>query len=232
MCGWDVLANGSGQDTILDVEDGRKGPTCGVSPRNPGATSRSPPEVPFRVRRAIRSRSKAVLGAAGSSPPGMPCYGCYAPFAAWTGRASPVAGSVPVREATHAGAVAAAERLGAGGPPKARAIRPVLRWTSEQLAGHQERRWRAVARVAAERAPYYRELYRGLDLERVPLAELPPVGKAQLMDRFDDAMTEPALRLADLEAFLRTASAKDVFQGRFQVLATSGLHRPTGHRRL
>jgi phenylacetate-coenzyme A ligase PaaK-like adenylate-forming protein len=37
---------------------------------------------------------------------------------------------------------------------------PVLRWTPERLAAYQEQRWRAVARTAAERAPFYRELYR------------------------------------------------------------------------
>jgi phenylacetate-CoA ligase len=104
---------------------------------------------------------------------------------------------------------------------------PVLRWTPEELAAYQERRWRAVARIAAERAPYYRELYRGIDLERAPLHELPPVEKARLMARFDEAVTDPALRLADLEAFLRTASADDVFRGRFHVLLTSG---STGRR--
>lgn len=104
---------------------------------------------------------------------------------------------------------------------------PVLRWTPEQLAAYQERRWREVARIAAERAPFYRELYRGIDLERAPLRELPPVRKAQLMERFDEAVTDPALRLADLEAFLRTASADDTFRGRFQVLLTSG---STGRR--
>ncbi len=104
---------------------------------------------------------------------------------------------------------------------------PVLRWTPEELAAYQERRWRAVARIAAERAPYYRELYRGIDLERAPLHELPPVEKARLMARFDEAVTDPALRLADLEAFLRTASADDVFRGRFHVMLTSG---STGRR--
>ncbi len=104
---------------------------------------------------------------------------------------------------------------------------PVLRWTPEQLAAYQEQRWRAVARTAAERAPFYRELYRGIDLERAPLRELPPVTKAELMERFDEAVTDPALRLADIEAFLRTASADDTFRGRFQVLLTSG---STGRR--
>jgi phenylacetate-coenzyme A ligase PaaK-like adenylate-forming protein len=104
---------------------------------------------------------------------------------------------------------------------------PVLRWTPEKLAADQERRWRAVARIAAERAPYYRELYRGIDLDRAPLRELPPVDKAQLMERFDEATTDPALRLADLDAFLRTAPADDTFKGRFHVLLTSG---STGRR--
>ncbi|HEX6014432.1 MAG TPA: AMP-binding protein [Geminicoccaceae bacterium] len=42
-------------------------------------------------------------------------------------------------------------------------------------------------------------------------------------------MTDPALRLADLEAFLRAASADDIFRGSFQVLTTSG---STGRRGL
>jgi phenylacetate-CoA ligase len=104
---------------------------------------------------------------------------------------------------------------------------PALRWTREELAAHQERRWRAVARLAAERAPFYRELYRGIDLERAPLTELPPVEKGQLMERFDESVTDPALRLADLEAFLRGAPPDGLFRGRFQVLLTSGT---TGQR--
>jgi phenylacetate-coenzyme A ligase PaaK-like adenylate-forming protein len=104
---------------------------------------------------------------------------------------------------------------------------PVLRWTPERLAAHQERRWRAVARLAAERAPLYRELYRGVDPERAPLRDLPPVDKALLMGRFDEAVTDPALRLADLEAFLRAAGPDDLFRGRFRALLTSG---STGRR--
>lgn len=36
----------------------------------------------------------------------------------------------------------------------------VLCWTPEQLVVHQERRWCTVARIAAARAAYHRELYR------------------------------------------------------------------------
>lgn len=104
---------------------------------------------------------------------------------------------------------------------------PALCWTPEELAAHQEQRWRAVARFAAKRAPFYQELYRGIDLERAPLTELPPVEKGQLMERFDESVTDPALRLADLETYLRAAPEDGLFRGRFQVLLTSGT---TGQR--
>ena len=82
-----------------------------------------------------------------------------------------------------------------------------------------------MARTAAR--PCYRELYRGIDLERAPLRELPPVDKAWLMEHFDVAVTDPALRLAELDAFLRTATTDDLYQGQFRVLLTSG---STGRR--
>src|SRR3954469_12586804 len=77
---------------------------------------------------------------------------------------------------------------------------PVLRWTPERLAAHQERRWRAVAPLAAGRGALYRQPHRRIAPPRAPLRDLPPVDKALLMGRFDEAVTDPALRLADLEA--------------------------------
>jgi hypothetical protein len=79
---------------------------------------------------------------------------------------------------------------------------PVLRRSPQQLREHQERSWRRVAQYAAAQAPFYRQLYRGIDLVRAPLNSLPPVTKNQLMDRFDEAVTDPALRLRNIELFL------------------------------
>jgi phenylacetate-coenzyme A ligase PaaK-like adenylate-forming protein len=104
---------------------------------------------------------------------------------------------------------------------------PVLGYSRRELLEYQERRWRAVARLAAKRSPFYREQYRGIDLERDPLQALPPVEKGQLMDRFDETVTDPSLRLADLEAYLRAGDGERAFRDRYQVLVTSGT---TGQR--
>jgi phenylacetate-CoA ligase len=110
-----------------------------------------------------------------------------------------------------------------------RRFNPVLRWTPEQLAGYQEHRWRAVAKVAALRTPFYRKRYRGIDLDRAPVSALPPVEKGELMECFDDAVTDSDLRLEEIEHFLPTAPPDDTFRGRFHVLLTSGT---TGERGL
>jgi phenylacetate-CoA ligase len=106
---------------------------------------------------------------------------------------------------------------------------PVLRWSAEQLRTHQARSWRRIVQYAAAHSPFYRELYDGVDLARAPLTELPPVNKSQLMERFDEAVTDPALKLQDIQLFLPKASPDDRFQGRFHILQTSG---STGHRGL
>ncbi len=104
---------------------------------------------------------------------------------------------------------------------------PVLHWSPEQLRNHQEQSWRRVARFASAHSPFYRELYRGVDLARAPLTDLPPVDKQHLMERFDEAVTDAELRLRDIESFLAQASPEERFLSRFHVLQTSG---STGRR--
>ncbi|MGH8502161.1 MAG: phenylacetate--CoA ligase family protein [Gammaproteobacteria bacterium] len=104
---------------------------------------------------------------------------------------------------------------------------PALRWSAEQLKDYQQQSWRRIAQEAAARAPFYRELYRGIDLARAPLTDLPPVSKNQLMQRFDEAVIDPALELRKMEPFLTQASPDDRFLDRFHILQTSG---STGQR--
>lgn len=57
----------------------------------------------------------------------------------------------------------------------------------------------------------------------VPLASLPAVPKAELMSRFDEWVTDPAVRLDELQAFVRDpARIADPFQGRYTVWESSG----------
>ncbi len=87
----------------------------------------------------------------------------------------------------------------------------------------QRRRARLAALLEAARAaPFWRERLRG-HRAQAGLDGIAPVGKAEWMAHFDAAVTDPALRLAELRAF--TAEAANIgrpFAGRFIVWESSG----------
>jgi hypothetical protein len=105
----------------------------------------------------------------------------------------------------------------------------MLRWSPEQLKLHQQPSCRRIASYAAAYSSFYGTLYKNIDLARARLADLPPVTKSELLERFDQAVTDRALKRERLESFLATASPDDRFGGRFHVLQTSG---STGQRGL
>jgi len=98
-------------------------------------------------------------------------------------------------------------------------------WTRDQLLAHQASSLAEIRRFAVTRSPFYGERHRGL--EREPLEALPVVTKAELMERFDDLVTDRAIRLADVQRYLETATATDRFRDRYRVAATGGT---TGRR--
>ncbi|HET7768715.1 MAG TPA: phenylacetate--CoA ligase family protein [Chloroflexota bacterium] len=111
-----------------------------------------------------------------------------------------------------------------------RALRARDRWTHDALRRHQQQALRALRDHAYAGSRFYRQLHRGL--EDAPLECLPTVTKAQLMERFDDASTDPALTLAGVEAHaavMAERNAADLYLGRYRVNATSG---STGRRGL
>lgn len=92
-------------------------------------------------------------------------------------------------------------------------------WHVERVRTH---RAAAVARLrafAAARSPFYRELHAGL--EDAPLAALPVVTRADLVEHYDRIVTDRTLRRRDLEAHVDREDAPP-FRGRYTVVATSG----------
>jgi len=75
-------------------------------------------------------------------------------------------------------------------------------------------------RFALERSPFYRRFHAGY--ESRPLAELPVLTKAQLMESFDELVTDRDVRLADLREFLASLTGYKLFRDRFWVARTSG----------
>jgi putative adenylate-forming enzyme len=106
-----------------------------------------------------------------------------------------------------------------------RALERTGGWSRAQLERHQDQNLTALRRFAVERSPFYRRFHRRLEAR--PLHELPILTKAVMMEHFDELVTDRGVRLSDAEAFLRTAPANALFQGKYVVLATSG---STGRR--
>lgn len=97
-----------------------------------------------------------------------------------------------------------------------------MHWSRDQLAAFQRAQLRALVRHATEHSPFYRETYGGVIDRDVDLAELPPLDKATMMERFDDVVTDRRLRRAELEAHVAQLAGDERYLGEFRVMASSG----------
>ena len=74
-------------------------------------------------------------------------------------------------------------------------------WPRERVLAHQQARLRALLEHAVTSSPYYRRLL-GPNAPDAPLSELPTLSKSTVMERFDEIVCDPRLRLADLQAHM------------------------------
>jgi phenylacetate-CoA ligase len=94
-------------------------------------------------------------------------------------------------------------------------------WSVERMERHRRDRLRELIEHAVSSSPYYREAL-GADAADRPLSELPVLTKATLMERFDDVVTDPRLRLAAVEAHLDGPEPAADFAGEYALITTSG----------
>jgi putative adenylate-forming enzyme len=95
-------------------------------------------------------------------------------------------------------------------------------WSREQLLDHQRRALRDLVAYAATESPYYREALGELaDDEDVALEDLPTLSKSTLMDEWDRIVTDPRLRLDDVEAHLEAGSPEPYLE-EYRVFTTGG----------
>jgi putative adenylate-forming enzyme len=99
------------------------------------------------------------------------------------------------------------------------------RWTRKQVLTHQADALNRLRKYAYERSPFYRRFHQGL--ENRPLQELPVLTKAEMMENFDEFVTDRAVHLADVEQHVAILQKDERFLGRYRVNATSG---STGRR--
>jgi phenylacetate-CoA ligase len=97
------------------------------------------------------------------------------------------------------------------------------RWPRERLERHQHERLDALVRHAAAHSPFYRDRLAGvLDDGPVPLDALPVLDKATMMDHFDDLVTDPRLRRAELLRWVEGMERDAFYRDRYRVMTSSG----------
>jgi phenylacetate-coenzyme A ligase PaaK-like adenylate-forming protein len=93
-------------------------------------------------------------------------------------------------------------------------------WTRPRLELAQATQLRHLREFAYARSPFYQKFHRG-KMDR-PLSDLPVLTKSQLMEDFDELVTDRAVRLDAVRAHLDGDGAGRRYLGRYWVNATSG----------
>ena len=100
------------------------------------------------------------------------------------------------------------------------------RWPREEVRAFQRRQLSELVTHAVTLSPLHRERLGDVG-EDVELEQLPTMDRTLLMERWDEVVTDPALRLADVEAHLEGLERDELFQDRYRALASGGT---TGQR--
>ena len=101
-----------------------------------------------------------------------------------------------------------------------------LSWDADQLATHQQQRLRTLLSHAAEHSPFHRRRLGGLDPSHFQLSDLtrlPVMTKSQMMDSFDDVITDPRLNRRLVEEHLAACQREPgLLFDRYVCLASGG----------
>ena len=96
-------------------------------------------------------------------------------------------------------------------------------WTRSRLEELQQRRLARLLDWAARRSPLYRELASTGRLSRpFNLHDFPIMDKKTYMERFDEIVTDPRLRLSRLQEHMACVSGDEYYLGKYRVLTTAG----------
>lgn len=96
-------------------------------------------------------------------------------------------------------------------------------WNEAKIKAKQEERLRALLAHAVQRSSYYRRRFAGIDIARCALEELPTLSKADMMENYDELVTDPRLKKADLSAFVDDPrNLGSLYLGEYGVSHTSG----------
>lgn len=94
---------------------------------------------------------------------------------------------------------------------------------AEELEAYQDAQLKRVVRHAASHSTFFGNLYREIDLDGdFSLQDLPIVDKRILMDHFDEWVSDPRLKLTEIERQIETDPADQYYLDEYRIVATSG----------
>jgi phenylacetate-CoA ligase len=109
-----------------------------------------------------------------------------------------------------------------------------LWWSAERLAAHRRRSLADLVRVAAQRSPWHGKRLGHLDPDSLdpdapggPFSEVPVMTKADLMEHWDEIVTDPRLSLDVVETHLESLRSGAYLFERYHAVASGG---STGRR--
>jgi phenylacetate-coenzyme A ligase PaaK-like adenylate-forming protein len=99
----------------------------------------------------------------------------------------------------------------------------VTRGTPEMLATQQHERLNELVKLARANSRFYAEKYRVLPEDITDVRLLPPVTKVELMEHFDDVVTDPSVRKTDVMKYISDlGNIGKPFMGKYMVWTASG----------
>lgn len=94
---------------------------------------------------------------------------------------------------------------------------------AERVKARREKRFRTLVAHAAAKSNYYKRHFSGLDLDTVNLSDLPILTKSEMMNNFDDLVTDPAIKLSEASDFVGNLdNLGKPYLGKYGICHTSG----------
>jgi len=97
------------------------------------------------------------------------------------------------------------------------------RWNRQELVRLQYQQFASIVTYAIHHSPFYQELYKDLRTDQqIFLNKLPIIDKAMMMENFDRFVTDPRLKLKELQTHIAQLTRDEYYLGEYRVLTTSG----------
>jgi len=102
-------------------------------------------------------------------------------------------------------------------------LNPIFLRDAKHVFRLQQERFRKLIKHAARVSPYYERKFAGINLETCVLAELPILTKREMMENFEDVITDRTVRREDVQRFVEDPSnLGKLFKGKYAIAHTSG----------